>query len=84
MMNRSIDELFFLSPRELDYLLSGYKTRVNQRWEQTRLIAFYAVAPHSKHIKKPTDIFRLPDEQNEVFNAEDLEGKVLDFSIFDN
>ncbi len=27
-------------------------------WERARMIAFYAVAPHSKKIKKATDLFK--------------------------
>lgn len=34
-------------------------------WERARMIAFYAAAPHTKKIKKPTDIVKFDWEKKE-------------------
>ena len=51
-----------LTPDELDEVLKQYteqeEARQRSGWEQARMIAFSAVAPHSKRIRRPTDLLK--------------------------
>ena len=51
-----------LTPDELDEVLKQYteqeEARQRNAWEQARMIAFSAVAPHSKRIRRPTDLLK--------------------------
>lgn len=51
-----------LTPDELDEVLKQYteqeEARQRNGWEQARMIAFSAVAPHSKRIRRPTDLLK--------------------------
>jgi hypothetical protein len=43
-------------------------------WEQSRMIAFYSIAPHSKSIRKPTDLFTFDwDESPKTMSKERFE-----------
>lgn len=60
--NSEIDEFFkaLIGFNELEI------ERQKVQWEQTRLMCFYSVAPHSKNIKKPTDLFSFEWEKEQV------------------
>lgn len=52
--------------------ITGYSNREQEayrdRWEQTRMIAFYAVKPHTKEgaLKRIVDLFPLPWDQKQT------------------
>lgn len=53
-----------MTPREFSNSVRGYSEEVEQRsreaWEQARLIAYYAVAPHVKGGKPMSQMIPLP------------------------
>ncbi len=46
----------------IDYV-EGYYNRVDKEWDIARTISFFSVAPYSKKIKKPRQLFRLRGER---------------------
>lgn len=51
---------------------------VRQRgdWERARMVAFYAVAPHTKKIKKATDVMRFHWEKKDGVTREENEAMI--------
>lgn len=64
-----------LTPDELDEVLKQYteqeEARQRSGWEQARMIAFSAVAPHSKRIRRPTDLLKFEWDGKPLRKEED-------------
>ena len=64
-----------LTPDELDEVLKQYaeqeESRQRNAWEQARMIAFSAVAPHSKRIRRPTDLLKFDWDGKPIRKEED-------------
>lgn len=64
-----------LTPDELDEVLKQYteqeEARQRNGWEQARMIAFSAVAPHSKRIRRPTDLLKFEWDGKPIRKEED-------------
>ena len=64
-----------LTPDELDEVLKQYteqeEARQRSGWEQARMIAFSAVAPHSKRIRRPTDLLKFEWDGKPIRKEED-------------
>lgn len=60
----TVDEFLDMTPREFSNAIDGYVKETEQRsreaWEQARLIAYYAVAPHVKGGKPMHRMIPLP------------------------
>jgi hypothetical protein len=63
----SLDDFCRLTPAELDAALSQDKQAEQERfqagWEQARFMAFAAIAPHSKKVRKPESLMKFPWEK---------------------
>lgn len=64
-----------LTPDELYEVLKQYteqeEARQRSGWEQARMIAFSAVAPHSKRIRRPTDLLKFEWDGKPLRKEED-------------
>ena len=64
-----------LTPDELDEVLKQYteqeEARQRSGWEQARMIAFSAVAPHSKRIRRPPDLLKFEWDGKPLRKEED-------------
>ena len=64
-----------LTPDELDEVRKQYteqeEARQRSGWEQARMIAFSAVAPHSKRIRRPTDLLKFEWDGKPIRKEED-------------
>jgi hypothetical protein len=60
----SYDELYDLTPRSFNNKLIGFNSsqeeKVQNEWEQTRIIVHATMSPHSKKKLRPKDILPFP------------------------
>lgn len=80
LLNRTTKEVYSLSPRDLDFLMKGYQRSIKNSETMDmiigRMISYFAAAPHSKSIKKPTDIMKIPEVDDvSEWKEEDVVGK---------
>lgn len=63
MVSSGISPGYFLDQMSFDEIAEIFNQidKIRQeKWEQIRQLAYYSVLPHTKKIKKPSDLFRLP------------------------
>mgnify|MGYP003565021399 CR=1 FL=1 len=56
-------ELWDLTFKELDLLVSHQLDKQNQAYDTTRILGSWILSPYSKKRVKPTDLLKLPSEK---------------------
>ena len=63
----SREDFLQLTPEEFEAVLAQYarlrEEQMHAGWEQARMIAFAAVAPHTSRLRGPEDLVRFPWEE---------------------
>ena len=63
----SREDFLQLTPEEFEAVLAQYarlrEEQMHTGWEQARMIAFAAVAPHTSRLRGPEDLMRFPWEE---------------------
>ena len=63
----SREDFLQLTPEEFEAVLAQYarlrEEQMHTGWEQARMIAFAAVAPHTSRLRGPEDLVRFPWEE---------------------
>ena len=66
----SREDFLQLTPEEFEAVLAQYarlrEEQMHTGWEQARMIAFAAVAPHTSRLRGPEDLVRFPWEEEET------------------
>lgn len=69
-MGLSREDFCSLTVEEFDAVMELYEenetAKYRDRWERARMIAYSAVAPHSKKIRQATDLVRFPWEEKKL------------------
>ena len=71
----SREDFLQLTPEEFEAVLAQYarlrEEQMHTGWEQARMIAFSAVAPHSKRVRRPTDLLKFEWDGKPIRKEED-------------
>jgi len=67
-MGLTVDQFYDMTAREFRAAAKGYAERTEQegreRWEQARMVAYYAAAPHLRKSKTMMSLIPLPWDRN--------------------
>ncbi len=78
-MGMSETEFEITTPRYFFHRRTGFESVQREQARNTRIIAFYAIAPHMKKgaIKRPEDLYTLPGDGKRVREYDEDERKRL-------